>query len=512
MDDNKYFTNIDFIISNATKNKNYDFSTITDEEITHIVKKYIEDIDAKLKKEKIDQKYIIPDSQNDIKNRFININSSTEEDKIILKNNLVQNLLNSSDESTKNLGKILSFLHENNLSLYSKLYELVIDRISFSNGELIFVDGRLDIFRTDSCIHYLQFALSKEETKPLAEAFIVDLINGTNHDYEFTSLLTFLKNFTSFPDLDRLNEVLDFMKDCYEHGSKEHTIDNLRKMVNLIINGLSFQTARDSGYYDPSLDGIFLDDICCTSVVTFHEFGHAIDAHYSHRDKTRQNRELFAKAREHFLNHPSAISIIKKIAKIVEKKGEQIEKAFDKQMIKTHGSYDKALDYFESYIIDSINNGTLEQLFIDYNMPDNLVNDIKDDLQNGMLDTREIAKTLYNLAKYNLVDRAEHNMHETSFLDIISSIFGGYDITLNNGNIVSIGFGHDSSYFSREPDLPMCEIYANINSLLIHGKTNFLNLIRELFGEELYEYIMNDHNSDRIPDYVPDDGSRKKAV
>jgi hypothetical protein len=58
----------------------------------------------------------------------------------------------------------------------------------------------------------------------------------------------------------------------------------------------------------------------------------------------------------------------------------------------------------------------------------------------------------------------------------------------------------------------MCEIYANINSLLIHGKTNFLNLIRELVGEEFYEYIMNDHNSDRIPDYVPDDGSRKKAV
>ena len=58
----------------------------------------------------------------------------------------------------------------------------------------------------------------------------------------------------------------------------------------------------------------------------------------------------------------------------------------------------------------------------------------------------------------------------------------------------------------------MKEIYVNVNSLLIHGKTNFLDLTRELVEEEFYEYIMHDHNTDRIPDFVFYESSRKKVA
>lgn len=499
------------IYKDHTYKKNYDYSNLTTKELDDIVSKYIKNFENILEGKTSTEDTTYQNYQEIIEETFENYNITIDID-TELKNSLVHFLLNSSDVSTRNLGRILCFLHERDIKLYSMLYKLIEDKIVYINDELVFTNGNIDNFRAASSMYYLKDIIANDSTKPLAETFLIDLINGTNHDYEFASLVSFLKRFTNMPNQDRLDDILFFMKECYEKGNKEHTIDNLRKMVILITKGLSIKSARDSGFYDYTSEEICLDSICCTSVIAFHEFGHAIDNHFSHRDKAKKDEDLFTRARAHILSNPRAIEIITKISQLVKEKGEEIGKSFDRQMKEKYGSYKKAIHHLEESIKEIIATRNLNQLFMEYNVSDELVNEIYDDLDYGRLNIKKIARKLYDLAKENLISRALFNMHEASFLDIISSIFGGYDITLSNRHTIRLGLGHSKDYFNSDPDNSMAEIYANLNSLLIHNQIQLLSLIKELVGDEFYEFIMNDHNSDRIPDYVPDSETRKKEI
>ena len=58
--------------------------------------------------------------------------------------------------------------------------------------------------------------------------------------------------------------------------------------------------------------------------------------------------------------------------------------------------------------------------------------------------------------------------------------------------------GHSKEYFDSVPDNSMTEIMANLNSLIVLGKTEMLEELKDLIGDEMWEYLMNERNAGRI--------------
>lgn len=318
-------------------------------------------------------------------------------------------------------------------------------------------------------------------------------------DFEFYALNSYLKAFVDVRGQERLNDILVTLNNYYENGNKEEALDNMRKLITLVcVDNLRFQSTVGGSFYDPNTNTIYLDTICNSGIVVLHEFGHAMDAYYSRRNKNQKNNNLLENARTNFINNEKSVEFMNKLQARIETIMSTTSAMYDNGMISKYGSIENAYNRFGQYIVYMINSGNIERLFSQYGVPMNMRQKIINDLNNRTLNIYELSKQFYNFDKYNFSNRYFYTKKEGMVLDIITSIFGSREIRLKNGEVIELRVGHTKEYYDSYPDSNICEIIANFNALIVSGNQELLDIIRELIGEELYNYIIKERNTDRI--------------
>lgn len=415
-------------------------------------------------------------------------------------NPLIKTLLMSRDISTRNLGILLSKIEVEYPNVLSFILDEVKNNISYSGNEMIFTGNIIDRINLESTLVFVRKALSHEETKKIGIDFLINTINGNmDMDFEFYALNSYLKAFVDVRGQERLNDILVTLNNYYENGNKEEALDNMRKLITLVcVDNLRFQSTVGGSFYDPNTNTIYLDTICNSGIVVLHEFGHAMDAYYSRRNKNQKNNSLLENARTNFINNEKSVEFMNKLQARIETIMSTTSAMYDNGMISKYGSIENAYNRFGQYIVYMINSGNIERLFYQYGVPMNMRQKIINDLNNRTLNIYELSKQFYNFDKYNFSNRYFYTKKEGMALDIITSIFGSREIRLKNGEVIELRVGHTKEYYDSYPDSNICEIIANFNALIVSGNQELLDIIRELIGEELYNYIIKERNTDRI--------------
>lgn len=415
-------------------------------------------------------------------------------------NPLIKTLLMSRDISTRNLGILLSKIEVEYPNVLSFILDEVKNNISYSGNEMIFTGNIIDRINLESTLVFVRKALSNEETKKIGIDFLINTINGNmDMDFEFYALNSYLKAFVDVRGQERLNDILVTLNNYYENGNKEEALDNMRKLITLVcVDNLRFQSTVGGSFYDPNTNTIYLDTICNSGIVVLHEFGHAMDAYYSRRNKNQKNNNLLENARTNFINNEKSVEFMNKLQARIETIMSTTSAMYDNGMISKYGSIENAYNRFGQYIVYMINSGNIERLFSQYGVPMNMRQKIINDLNNRTLNIYELSKQFYNFDKYNFSNRYFYTKKEGMVLDIITSIFGSREIRLKNGEVIELRVGHTKEYYDSYPDSNICEIIANFNALIVSGNQELLDIIRELIGEELYNYIIKERNTDRI--------------
>lgn len=415
-------------------------------------------------------------------------------------NPLIKTLLMSRDISTRNLGILLSKIEVEYPNVLSFILDEVKNNISYSGNEMIFTGNIIDRINLESTLVFVRKALSHEETKKIGIDFLINTINGNmDMDFEFYALNSYLKAFVDVRGQERLNDILVTLNNYYENGNKEEALDNMRKLITLVcVDNLRFQSTVGDSFYDPNTNTIYLDTICNSGIVVLHEFGHAMDAYYSRRNKNQKNNNLLENARTNFINNEKSVEFMNKLQARIETIMSTTSAMYDNGMISKYGSIENAYNRFGQYIVYMINSGNIERLFSQYGVPMNMRQKIINDLNNRTLNIYELSKQFYNFDKYNFSNRYFYTKKEGMVLDIITSIFGSREIRLKNGEVIELRVGHTKEYYDSYPDSNICEIIANFNALIVSGNQELLDIIRELIGEELYNYIIKERNTDRI--------------
>ncbi len=415
-------------------------------------------------------------------------------------NPLIKTLLMSRDISTRNLGILLSKIEVEYPNVLSFILDEVKNNISYSGNEMIFTGNIIDRINLESTLVFVRKALSHEETKKIGIDFLINTINGNmDMDFEFYALNSYLKAFVDVRGQERLNDILVTLNNYYENGNKEEALDNMRKLITLVcVDNLRFQSTVGGSFYDPNTNTIYLDTICNSGIVVLHEFGHAMDAYYSRRNKNQKNNNLLENARTNFINNEKSVEFMNKLQARIETIMSTTSAMYDNGMISKYGSIENAYNRFGQYIVYMINSGNIERLFSQYGVPMNMRQKIINDLNNRTLNIYELSKQFYNFDKYNFSNRYFYTKKEGMVLDIITSIFGSREIRLKNGEVIELRVGHTKEYYDSYPDSNICEIIANFNALIVSGNQELLDIIRELIGEELYNYIIKERNTDRI--------------
>lgn len=415
-------------------------------------------------------------------------------------NPLIKTLLMSRDISTRNLGILLRKIEVEYPNVLSFILDEVKNNISYSGNEMIFTGNIIDRINLESTLVFVRKALSHEETKKIGIDFLINTINGNmDMDFEFYALNSYLKAFVDVRGQERLNDILVTLNNYYENGNKEEALDNMRKLITLVcVDNLRFQSTVGGSFYDPNTNTIYLDTICNSGIVVLHEFGHAMDAYYSRRNKNQKNNNLLENARTNFINNEKSVEFMNKLQARIETIMSTTSAMYDNGMISKYGSIENAYNRFGQYIVYMINSGNIERLFSQYGVPMNMRQKIINDLNNRTLNIYELSKQFYNFDKYNFSNRYFYTKKEGMVLDIITSIFGSREIRLKNGEVIELRVGHTKEYYDSYPDSNICEIIANFNALIVSGNQELLDIIRELIGEELYNYIIKERNTDRI--------------
>ena len=454
-------------------------------------------------------KFLSNDQEEQFYSLNINIkeNKPNYENKIVYEkgqlssnNNIVNAMLNSKDLSTFNMGVLLSIIERQFPKYFNESLNVLSENIDNSNGIIKYIGRPFDTYTLQSTAILLRKILSFDLSIHVGKLILFNTIRGIdNRDFEFYSYTSLLKRYTTNKNQTRLNDVLEALNRCYEVPStKEEALDNMRKLVILVeTTGLTFHTCDEGAYYSPLENAIYYNKVYSSDSVLLHEFGHAIDNYFSTRDKTTKPKKEFNKAKQHIENNPKSLEIINKLQNRVHEMELIALSTYNSTIIEKYGSIENALDHLEQIIIKKMDSGKLSKLLDKYNITGDLKSDILIDYKYGDLDTKELAKIILNADRENHVNKYLYMKDESTITDILSAIYGSMNINIQ-GQEIHLVMGHSKDYYDSEPDKAMCEIIANLNSLVVLGKYDLLNDLKELIGEELFNYLMNERNNGRI--------------
>ena len=415
-------------------------------------------------------------------------------------NNIVNQLLNSEDESTRNIGMLAKLIEEQIPNYFFESIKLIMENVINENGKLKYIGPTFDIYALNSYFIILKNVLNKENTKNGGREILNHFFNGdTDKEFEFYTYYSFLLPYTKNKNQSKLLEMMNVLNNYFENPeTRKEALDNMRKLVILVVNtGLTFSTSKDGSYYYPLINEVCIDDIYSSDKVLLHEFGHAVDNFFFKRNKEKRPKEIFETAKENIKNNPNSVEIIEKINKKISEMHRIADTMYDNTMIEKYGSIENAIDVIEQKIVKKMDAGKLGKLLDKYNVDSDNRSRIMDDYYEGKLDNRKLAESLYRIDKYHHTSKCLNTKIEGGFLDIISAIYGGMIININ-GKEIQLMFGHSKEYFRSYPDSSMAEIVANLNALIVSGRKDLLDTLKELIGEEIWNYLMNEREVGRI--------------
>ena len=418
-------------------------------------------------------------------------------------NDLINGLLNS-DYSSVNMCYLLNEIYVLSKPMYERIINIVSSKIVSSNNKLIYIGRQFDIYKSIAIVNILKSSNVNELNNGYFDNLIFDTVNGKDgYDLEFEYYYSFLEKKINEPNLERLNDVLLAFRHCYNVGSKDNTIDNMRKFIMLIVDWKTkVITTKDSScvLFKDTLE-INLNENAEDRVI-FHEIGHAIDIIIkSYRDRKHRPVELLERAKKNILSNPISYKAICD----ANRKISELEKQIDRYLLddlKNEYHLKSDIDNIERYI-DDIEKQVkqtkkIEELLEEYKISGKLSQSIMEHLNSGEINTRLIAENIFSGIKKNIIKKCTNNLMESSFLGIIDSVFGGSQIVFEEYGSVKLKRFHYKDYFDSSADSNIKEMYADFNTLLVHGRTDMLETIKDMIGEELFNFVMSEHDIDRI--------------
>ena len=415
-------------------------------------------------------------------------------------NPIIANMLKSSDESTYNMGCLLFSIEKQCPAFLQEALNHLTNNIETKDGNIRYVHI-FDMYTYCASSLLLCKLLRFEETSFLGKRLLADFINGKeDRDFEFYGYNALLKRHIGEKRQEKLNDLLNCLTTYYEMPStREEALDNMRKLAILVeTTGLAVTTGKGGVCcYMPGFNIIECDDVYMTESVLLHEFGHAMDNYFSPRDKTVKPVKEFNRAKQHIINNPRSIEIINRLNNRINDMIATAYATFNQAIIEKYGSIENGIRAFEDLVNEKVDEGKLKKLLKKYDVDSDTITDIMVDFKYGDITTYDIAKVLFEAARNNHVTRLIYFKEEGSILDIIAAIFGDRDININ-GQEIPLRMGHSKEYFDSVPDNSMTEIMANLNSLIVLGKTEMLEELKDLIGDEMWEYLMNERNAGRI--------------
>ncbi len=470
--------------------------------LKELSRKQIEELDRLLSDE--DEEQVVNSEVSNIleKTDFENSKVAYEQVKMTSSNNIVTAMVDSADQSTHNMGVLLYIVETQFPNYFNESLNILSENLDNTNGTIRYVGRPFDMYTLQATVLLLGKLLSYNETEYVGRTILFNTIRGLEErDFEFYAYTSYLKRFTKDKNQSRLNDVLEALNRCYEVPStREEALDNMRKLVILIeTTGLTFHSCpcEDGAYYMPWGNAIYYNKVYSSDSVLLHEFGHAIDNYFSSRDKTTRPHKQFNMAKKHIEENPKSIEIIERLQNRVREISAIAYSTYNSSIIEKYGSFEEALDELEDLIIKKMRDGKLEKLLDKYHIGGDTKSDILFDYKHGDLNTRELAQIILDADRENHVNKYLYMKDESTITDILSAIYGSLSITVRGQEIHFI-MGHSKEYYDSNPDNAMSEIIANLNSLIVLGKQELLDDLRELIGDEVFEYLMNERNYGRI--------------
>ena len=462
-------------------------------ELSEITRKRIDRLDLELNNitDNIENSSI--DSKKDEKIKRLYLESYGGNNPIIIK------LLGSYDYSTHNIGVLLSNIERNHPELFNDILNKVMDNIIEEDNILTYKGKPFDYYSLISLISVLDNFLSNDQEKET----VINLLNNTlsnepNNDFEFKTYYYFIKRrISENSKIERLDRMLEILQRCYSNpASKEAALDNIRKLYYLVQErNLVFISQKKTSCYYHNIPAIGIDELYDTDLIYLHEFGHAVDLTFSKRDQQTKPVTMLEKGKANLNSNPHSIELLQIIMKHYEENVKIARMSYDIEMEKKYGSIDKAISHIEETLKSSINATILAEILDHFRFADK--KELLDDYNNGRLDIHNLAVRIYEKDKFIHSEEVGQKDPYSYALDIITSLFGSYSITMN-GESTTVRFGHSQEYYNTGQDTNMREIIANINTLLVSGNIELLNMLKEIIGEELYNYIMEDYNQGMI--------------
>ena len=97
----------------------------------------------------------------------------------------------------------------------------------------------------------------------------------------------------------------------------------------------------------------------------------------------------------------------------------------------------------------------------------------------------------------DFVKKYQYTFPEFCFCDIVSAIFNGFDININ-GEKIQVAIGHTKEYYESYKGHYFDEIIAEYNVLKVLGRNDLIDKMRELFGDELLEYLDRAYHEEKV--------------
>ena len=421
----------------------------------------------------------------------------------------IEDLINgfrNSDYSSRNMGILLRNLFIVSKPLYERFLNYVKSSLIVKNGVYVYTGRPLDFYKVNA-ISYMFTKCDKDKLNSgYYDSLLEDVVNGQNsYDLEFNYYYEFLESLKNNTNLERLEDYLVAFKGCYTSGSKDNTIDNMRKLIILIVkNKLEIKATRDSSYFVNSNPPSINLDTTFSSYGLFHELGHAIDfliIGYKNRKKPEQ---LFQSAREKIVHSEDSFVILTQINKKIYEMKNQIFKSFYDDLRREYGlkteseNCDKYIESISLKVKELIKDDNVEKILDEYNISEDLSKNICEHARNHFYDEKVLASMIFQGILDNIQDIFFDSLPEQLLLDIITSIFGKYDINYGRGITISLKAGHSKKYYDSFKESNLTEIFANINALRVHGRTDLLDMLKKMIGQDLFDYFMNEQNINRL--------------
>ena len=413
--------------------------------------------------------------------------------------NLIQTMIDSGDISTRNMGFILRMIAMEFPTYLPSFVDKITSRITYTNSTILYKGPHIDNITLQCTNIVLRRTLSSQATNEFGvDYFNRTVIGDKDSDYEFYTLNSMLKPYAKDPDQNRLDYMLSVLSNCYEHGNKEETLHNMKKLVSLVVYGnLKIKADKHFSCFFRDYNTICLNEVCCSPEIALHELGHAMDHYFFQRDKNSQNEEILGKARENMLNNPKTVELVEKLGDKLQTISDSTSIMFDRAIIEKYGSKDNACREFENYAISMLNSGRLDILLGEYDVNQEFRQKIYNDLNNGRIDMKHFAVILYNSAKNVFINKYMYTKKEMLILDIFAAIGKGRQFTMKDGTFIRLQAGHYNEYFTSYNDASFSEIVADYNALIVNGEDEILEELRQIFGDEFMDFIKREHNTAR---------------